>query len=58
MSASKGEGPLSAWFGTGMKRSHLLLSLGPLAAVALAKVLLAVGVIAFLLTVVGCEPWF
>ena len=53
MSAAKGHDPVSARVGKGMKRSHLLLSLGPLAAVALAKVLLAVGVIAFLLSVVG-----
>jgi len=38
-----------------MKRSHLLRLLAPLALVALAKVLLAVGVVVFLVSLVGGE---
>lgn len=38
-----------------MKRSHLLRWLAPLALVALAKVLLAVGIVAFLASLIGGE---
>ena len=53
MRAPNGQRPIPPPAAKGMKRSHWLMVLGPLAAAALAKVLLAVGIITALVSVLS-----